>query len=479
MYGRSSIFKGGDRSVDKHQALNPMISTISFPDSMKYTIEKITTANKLFPNMEYDTKLEEGTIRFKCNFRDPIVQAMFYTYKGLPTSWTGTSDTMTFNFSNLVNQDKNIWFQIHFHDQSGASNHLDVFLDGGEMVSYKLSGSKGEPVYEEFEIKFTEINIATDTDSTGAYACDIDDGFDDESFNQTGVAEITAITCPAASAITTGQYFKIWLANGTGGWTGYYVWFNKDAGGNDPDPSGYTAIEVAISTGNTNAQVATAVGAALDGAADNFGTPSVDSNIVTVTQQQTGDIKDAVNVDVGTGFSISVTTQGVTALDGGWSLWDGSYTSTKGVMTVDCTITWAGISISGLDIQSFSIELEAPKERYYIASSLIAHGSYLNERTPWRATVEGTVTNGHVNFSEPSTVIASKTQGTFKLQWGTTKYTQFTNARMENVSSGEIEKGDKLTSTNEIIAGADSVLTTVWTDSESTDPSDHINHTNV
>lgn len=476
-YGRSSTFKGGDRSSDKHQAFNPMISSIAFPESLKYEIEKVTTADKLFPNIEYDTKLAEGTVSFKCNFRDPIAQAMFYTYKGIPGTWTGSSDTMTFSFSNLNDQDKNIWVQIHFHDQSGSSNHLDIFLDGGEMVSYKLSGNAGEPVYEEFDIKFTEINIATDTDSTGAYKCDIDNGFDDGSFDQAGVAEVTAITCPAASAITTGQYFKFWLANGTGGWTAYYVWFNKDGGGSDPAPTGYTEIEVAISTGNTNAQVATAVGAALDAAHNNFGTPSVDSNVCTVTSQQQGDVKDAVNVNVGTGFSISVTTQGVTPLDGGWSLWDGDYTSTKCVMTVDCTITFAGVSIAGHDIQSFSFEINADKERYWDISSLTAKGTYLKERDPYKMNVEGIVTSGHSNFAEPSTLIASKTQGTAKLLWGTTKYIQFTNGRLETVSAGDISAGAPLKASLDIMAGADSALSTVWTASESTDPSNHIKHT--
>lgn len=476
-YGRNDEFKGGDRSVAKHQAFNPMVSSIAFPDALKYTIEKITTVNKLYPNIEYDTKLEEGTVRFRSNLRDPIPFAPFFTYKGLPTSWTGTGDVMTFNFSNLNDQDKNLWVQIHFHDASGSSNHLDIFLDGGEMISYKWILEQEKPVYEEFEIKFVEINIATDTDSTGAYAPDIDDGFDDGSFDQTGVAEITTITTVAASALTTGEYFKIWAANGTGGWTAYYVWVNKDAGGGDPAPTGYTAIELTVTTGDTAAQIATALGSALDGADPNFGTPVVADTLVTVTQQQTGDIKDAVDVD--TTFTIATTTQGVTAIDGGWSLWDGAYTSTKCVMTVDCTITFAGVSIAGEDIQSGVLEFSAPKERYWVQSSLTAQGTYLQTRPPYKATVEGIITSGHENFHEPSTLIASKTQGTFKVQYGTTKYLQFTNGRKENISAGEIKSGEPLKASLEIMGGADSELTYSWTANEATDPSAHIEHTNV
>ncbi|MDH3324004.1 MAG: hypothetical protein OEL89_00035 [Candidatus Peregrinibacteria bacterium] len=476
-YGRSSTFKGGNRLTDKHQAFNPMVNSIDFPESMKYAIEKVTTCNNLFPNIEYDKELGEGTVRFSCHFRDPLVMATFFTYKGVPGTWTGTSDTMTFNFSTLANQDKNMWIQLHCHDQSGNSNHLDIFLDGGEIISYKLIFKAGEPVMEEFEIAFAEINVATETDSTGAYACDIDDGFDDESFNQTGVAEITTITTVAATSITTGDYFKIWLANGTGGWTAYYVWFNKAAGGGDPAPTGFTEIEVAIAADATAATIATAIGAALDAAADNFGTPVVADTLVTVTQQQLGDIKDAV--DVNTDFTITTTTQGVTALDGGWSMWDGAYTSKKCVMSVDATITFNNAALADLGVQSLTFDFKAGKTRYRIVSSLAQNGSYLNVQEPWKAIVEGILLKGNSLLAEPSKTIANKTQATIKVQYGTTKYLQFTNTRVENSTSTGEKAGEAQKVSFDLIAGADSVLTYSWTAAETTDPSDHINHTNI
>lgn len=476
IYGRSSTFKGGDRSVDKHQAFNPMLASIDFPDSMKYVIEKATTMNKLFPNIEYDKELGEGTVKFRCHFKSPITMANFFTYKGLPTSWTGSSDVMTFNFSVLTNKDKNIWVQLHMHDQSGASNHLDIFLDGGEMISYKIIAAKGTPVFEEFEIKFAEINVASETDSTGAYICDIDDGFDDGSFDQTGVAEITTITCVAASAITTGDYFKIWTSDGAGGWTAYYVWFNKSAGGGDPAPSGFTEIEIAITSENA-AAIATAVGSALDAAADEFGTPGVTDSVVTVTQENTGDIKDAV--DVNTDFTIAVSTQGVNPLDGGWDMWDGAYSSTTPVKGEDLTITFSSAAFGDLDVESLTLEFITPKERYRVLSSLTVQGSYLGVREPWKATIEGILTKGNDNMGEPVKTIANKTQATLKVQYGTTKYWQFTLGRVENSKSSGVEAGNPLKAVFDLVAGANSVLTYSWTADEATDPSDMINHTNV
>jgi hypothetical protein len=477
IWGRSSTFKGGDRAVDKHQPFNPMLSSIDFPDSMKYVIEKATTMNKLFPNIEYDTELGEGTVKFRCHFKSPIPMATFFTYKGLPTSWTGSDDTMTFNFSVLTNKDNNIWVQLHMHDQSGASNHLDIFLDGGEMISYKIIASKGTPVFEEFEIKFAEINVATETDSTGAYICDIDDGFDDGSFDQTGVAEITSIVCGNATSLTTGDYFKIWTANGNGQWTGYYVWINKDAGGGDPAPSGFTGIEVAVTTGESQGTIASSIGSALDSASANFGTPVAVAGTLTVTQLNTGDIKDAV--DVNTDFTIAVTTQGVNPLDGGWDMWDGAYSSTTPVKSEDLTVTFNNAAFSDLDVESLTLEFVAPKERYRIMSSLTVHGSYLGVREPWKATIEGLLTKGNDNMGQPIKTIANKTQATLKVQYGTTKYWQFTLGRVENSKSSGVEAGNPLKATFDLVAGANSVLTYVWNASEATDPSNMINHTDV
>lgn len=120
-----------------------------------------------------------------------------------------------------------------------------------------------------------------------------------------GVKEVTSITAPAATAITSGQYFLINSPT-----TGYYVWFNKDGAGVDPAVAGKTGVAVAILAADTAATVATKLAAALDALAD-FVAPAPAADVVTNTNAATGAVVDASNVNVG-GLSLSVTTQGVT-----------------------------------------------------------------------------------------------------------------------------------------------------------------------
>ncbi len=478
MYGTSSTFKAGDPSSDKHQAFNPMISSIDFPDSIKYAIEQITTCNKLYPNIEYDTKLEEGTVTFSCHFRDPILFSTLFTYKGLPTSWTGSGDTMTFDFSNLINKDVNIWVQYHVEDSSGESNHLDVLLDGGELVSYKLS-FEGGPIIEEFEIKFATISVATETDSTGAYAIDIDDGFDDGSFDQTGVAEISTVVAKAKASLSNGQYFKLWKADGSGGWTAYYAYMDvTGTEDGDPAPTGFTKIRCNISGDTTAQNVSDTITAAITAvsgltAANGGGA----SETVTITNDNTGDIKNIVDVD--TTMTVAVLTQGVTALDGGWSLWDGDYTSTKCAMGSDAVVTFGGASFTDIDIQKFEMSFDTPKEPYYVSNSLIVKERTLEVRGPWAGTITGQLTKGNINMAQPSTVLASKTTGTLKLEYATNKYIQFTNAYTEGVTAGGAEAGKSQEAEFTQQGGANSAASYSWTGNEATDPSAMITHTDI
>lgn len=126
-------------------------------------------------------------------------------------------------------------------------------------------------------------------------------------FNWDGATtEQFTATCVGASDITTGQYFTI---NAGGDTTAFYVWYNKDAGGGDPAPGGKTAIEVAVTTGDSANTVASATQAAIDGNA-NF-SATVSTNVVTVTCAASGTTTDAANVDVGGSFAITMVRQGI------------------------------------------------------------------------------------------------------------------------------------------------------------------------
>jgi hypothetical protein len=86
----------------------------------------------------------------------------------------------------------------------------------------------------------------------------------------------------------------------------YYVWFNLDAGGVDPAVVDTTAIPVAISTGNSGAQMATAAAAAIDAEAAFVSTAG--TTIITITNAATGSATDIAAGDSVT--TVDVTTQG-------------------------------------------------------------------------------------------------------------------------------------------------------------------------
>ncbi len=471
-YGRSAALKAGDPSSDRHQAFNPILS-LDLP-TITYEQEHETTADKLDPNIIYDKQLVPGTISMETRFRDPILMATMLTYKGLPAAWSGTADVMTFNFSSMANKDKNLWFQFHIHDDSGNANHHNLLYDGGEILSYSWVIAAGVALIEEVEVEFVELD-------KNIQPVDIDAGFDDGSFDQTNVYQVSTILAVAATGITTGKYFTIQGISAAFVRTDYYVWFNKDAGGGDPAPSDHTAIVVTVTTGDAIQVVSDAITAAITakpdfGAANGGGT----SSTITVTNAQYGDCKDIVDVD--SGLTVARTTKGALALDGGWSNWDGAYDATKGevALSKDCIITLGTAAISALDIEECRITIATPKSKYWVQSSLKAQGSFLGKRAPVIATIKGKST-GNNAFTEFLAEIGSKTKATFKIQYGTTKYLQMTNAyyKKSDPLSQLPAAGEAVDVTYEIVASANSVLTGSWTADEATDPSNHINHTDV
>ena len=174
--GFSTVFKAGDPSSDKQIPLNPLLKFDS--PIIRYIQEKMTTCDKLDPNIIYDLKLEEGSVTLSGLFRDPFWLLMFTTYNTLPTVWSGTGDTITGAFTSEANKTKNIWIQVHIEDDAGSS-HINLLFDGGEITNYKWIIEEGKPLIEEVTIKFVEITANTE-------AVNIDNGFDDGSFDRAG-----------------------------------------------------------------------------------------------------------------------------------------------------------------------------------------------------------------------------------------------------------------------------------------------------
>lgn len=125
--------------------------------------------------------------------------------------------------------------------------------------------------------------------------------------NPGSVPEIVDIKIGSAATIITNHYFFI---NSSGDARPYYVWFNKDGTGVDPQPPGKIGIEVDISTGQTAPQVAALLAIALNGtfyndfSAIQKAIPNTDT--LRVTNRSAGNCVAAVNFNVASPFAITV-----------------------------------------------------------------------------------------------------------------------------------------------------------------------------
>lgn len=119
--------------------------------------------------------------------------------------------------------------------------------------------------------------------------------------------EVVTVLCVAdVDDSLDGTYFKISSRT-----TNYKVWFNNDSGGNAPDADGDTLVPIAVTTGDTANTIAAAVAAALDALTG----ISASANTATVTVTIEGDPL-APAEDVDSGVTITITTNGKTALIG-------------------------------------------------------------------------------------------------------------------------------------------------------------------
>jgi len=117
--------------------------------------------------------------------------------------------------------------------------------------------------------------------------------------------EVCIITAQAATAFTGGESFKLYEADGDGTETIHWVWFQLDAAGADPSGAD-SGLEVDLVTGDTAAQAAVKIAAAIDGEA---GLTSTSAGAeVTAESDAVGDQTDCFDVD--SGLTIATTYQG-------------------------------------------------------------------------------------------------------------------------------------------------------------------------
>jgi len=132
------------------------------------------------------------------------------------------------------------------------------------------------------------------------------------------IAEVSTVDFASATpAGLGGKYFRINSPT-----VGYYVWFNLDSGSTDPSASnpGLTGIEVAIATGDTDAQIAGKAQVVLE--AHSAFAAIVGTTIVTITNSVAG---VATNIAAGdSALTVGTSTQGAAARTGGIATLNGN-----------------------------------------------------------------------------------------------------------------------------------------------------------
>jgi hypothetical protein len=185
---------------------------------------------------------------------------------------------------------ENVYWLLLRSDNGGSTPRVYARFVGQELEQ----GETVEINDTTSEQLFAYVGSAGDSDNFPVYS------------NKLGplLPEITDITCPPGSSITSGQYFLLYAAQDL---PEYYVWYNVNGGGGNPSPIGKIPIQVNINSGDSAAQVATATAAAINAVVD-FNA-SASANVVTVTNATAGMATDASNVNV-SGLSITIVQQG-------------------------------------------------------------------------------------------------------------------------------------------------------------------------
>lgn len=197
----------------------------------------------------------------------------------------------------LVPEGKDVFWLFLRTDQGGAQAKVYVRFLGAEIDD----GESEEVSSNESQETLEYIGAASSSSYLPQYVSALNPGSLVEQFD---------ITLGSAATITSNQYF---LVNSSGNARKYYVWFNKDGTGVDPNaPNTNGPIEVAIVTGDTNVQVAQKLAAALNATAYNdfFVATPVVTNVISVSNTSAGAVTAPSNVNVGAPFAITITQVG-------------------------------------------------------------------------------------------------------------------------------------------------------------------------
>lgn len=169
-----------------------------------------------------------------------------------------------------------------------------VLYDNTPLTTYSYNQSTGELTYT-FPVDLTQV-ASGDLFRTGA-----------------GEEEETDLLCSAFASISDGQYVTVNAATNST----RYAFYLDTTGGNLTIPvvPGHTLVQVDISGDITDIDVATTLAASINGEADFFAdNAGGTTNTISVQNIAIGETDDAVNVDIGGVFAVTVTQQGTNAV---------------------------------------------------------------------------------------------------------------------------------------------------------------------
>lgn len=224
----------------------------------------------------------------------------------------------------LVPQGQDVWWFLFRADNGGVMPKVYVRFIGTE-----LEMGESEDIDDGVPRQLLQyIGAPFESSSKPNYSSAVNPG---------ALPEITDVTLGSAASITNSTYFFI---NSSADGRKYYVWFNKDGGGTDPVPSVMKiGVEVAISTGQTNVQVAALVATALSNLdfPDFIAVQRANPNnmIVRVTNTSGGATTNAVNFNVPAPFAITLIQNGTGS--GNYIVVDGE-NLTKSIKRLDTAI---------------------------------------------------------------------------------------------------------------------------------------------
>lgn len=121
-----------------------------------------------------------------------------------------------------------------------------------------------------------------------------------------GTTKVQTIQCLANTSSSLND--KYFLFDNPGSGYMYYIWYNANSAGTDPEIINRTGIEVTLTTDDTSSEVATATSTSMDAAIQISTTVSTDT--VTATCDTSGPANNIIDGTVATGFTFNIITEG-------------------------------------------------------------------------------------------------------------------------------------------------------------------------